>query len=119
VQEKILALAAGIAGVEADALLTALCAAAEDAWKARLREGVSPEDCGEAFCCAAAFWAAADYLVSRGGSGVESFTAGVVSIRGRDGGDTANGAQALRQAAQRLMSAYTEPSEVSLRSVRG
>ena len=37
-------------------LLAALCAVAEDAWLARLREGVAAEDCGEALPCA---WRAA------------------------------------------------------------
>ena len=58
-EERILALAAGIVGGEPSALLRSLCAAAEAAWRGRLRPGVEVETCGEAFCCGAAFTAAA------------------------------------------------------------
>ena len=54
--ERILALAMGIAGADEKEqdLLETLCAAAEASWTARLRKSVAVEDCGEAFCCAAA-----------------------------------------------------------------
>jgi len=54
-------------------------AAAESAWRARLREGVTVEDCGEALVCAAAFTAAADLAAGRGG--VTSFSAGDISVK--------------------------------------
>ena len=61
--ERILKLALAAAGEGADrTLLEPLCAAAERAWLARLREGVTAEDCGEALPCAAAFTAAASTL---------------------------------------------------------
>ena len=45
-QEKILALALAVSGggEEHRALLETLCAAAETAWRARLRDGVTAED---------------------------------------------------------------------------
>ena len=68
--EQILTLAMGIAGAgEADQkLLTALCTAAETAWSVRLRQGITADDCGEAFWVSAAFTAAADFLSGQGGA---------------------------------------------------
>ena len=119
-EEKILTLAAEIAGAEAeDPLLAALCAAAEAAWRGRLRPGVAAEDCGEAFPCAAAFTAAADCLLSRAGGDAASFTVGAVSVKTREGGSGADLAEALRQAAERIMAPYGEPEGFSFRGVRG
>ena len=59
-EERILSLAAEIAGCETeDPLLRTLCTAAEAAWRGRLRAGLTAEACGEAFLCAAAFTTAA------------------------------------------------------------
>ena len=57
------------AGEDEEPLLEALCQAAERQWERRLRPGVTAEDCGEAFPCAAAFTAAADLAAARGGGG--------------------------------------------------
>lgn len=120
-QERILALAIGIVGASENEqqLLEALCIAAETAWVARLREGIAAEDCGEAFCCAVAFTAAADYIIGRSGNGVASFTAGEISIKGKDGSDGTIQAAALRQTAERLMTPYTEEKAFCFRGVRG
>lgn len=116
--EKIAALAAEITGCGGeDSLLQALCAAAEAAWRGRLRAGVTEEDCPEAFCCAAAFTAAADYLLSRNEGGIASFTAGAVSIRTRESGGSL--AAGLRQAAERIMAPYGAPEDLCLRGVPG
>lgn len=116
-REKILELARGIAG-ESE-LLEALCGAEESRWRARLRQGVSPEDCGEAFVCAAAFTAAASLTAGRGGDGVASFTAGEVSVKGRSTAENAGAARAMRQAAEELMAPYTEAADFAFRGVRG
>ena len=50
-------------------LLTALCEAAEAELARRLREGLTPEDCGGVFPCAAALLAAAGLPPCRGGGG--------------------------------------------------
>ena len=65
--EKILKLAASISQAEADEgpMLAALCTAAEESVTRRLREGQTPEDCGETFYCAAALLAAAGMLTCR------------------------------------------------------
>ena len=57
-------------------LLTALCAAAGAEIEGRLRDGISPEDCGDAFPCAAALLAAASILPCRSGGDVEQFSVG-------------------------------------------
>lgn len=112
--ETIMELARSLCGTEeGDALLTALCGAAETAWRARLRDGVTAEACGEAFLCAAAMTAAADYWA--GQCGVESFTAGELSVKCGGG----EGAAALRQAAERLMEPYTVERGIAFRGVRG
>ena len=119
-KERILELALAAAGGEADrTLLESLCLAAEGAWLARLREGVTAEDCGEALPCAAAFTAAADLTAGTGGGGVASFSAGDVSVRIRDGGERHRAAESLRQAAQRLMEPYVRAAGLWARGVEG
>ena len=119
--ERILELARGITNPSEaeEALLESLCHAAEAAWTARLKSGVSAEDCGETFLCAAAFTAAADFAVSRNGGGVESFTAGEISIRHSGSAEGKAQADALRKTAERLMASYTETAAFAFKGVRG
>lgn len=104
--ERILELAlAATGGGETDrTLLEPLCAAAEEAWRRRLREDVTEEDCGEALPCAAAFTAAADLAAGEGGAA--SFSAGDISVSLGSGQDRARQAESLRQAAKRLMEPF-------------
>ena len=99
--EEIYALAASFAGVDGgDKALRALCKAAECELAARLRSGVSPEDCRDSFICAAAWMAVAGY-----GSAAEScgeFSVADVTVR--PGGNAA--AQALRRQAETLMAPW-------------
>lgn len=114
-----LALAAELCGTEeTDALLEALCAAAEQTWETRLEGGVSKDMCGEAFRCAAAFTAAADYLC-RNGEGTESFTVGDVTVRSVTGHVLSEQAEALRETADRLMRPYAASGGFCFRGVRG
>lgn len=117
--ERILELALALGGGEDRALLPPLCAAAERAWLARLREGVTAEDCGEALPCAAAFTAAADLAAGRGGGAVAAFTAGDVSVRGRGAAETASLSRDLRRTAEGLMAPYAEEADFCFRGVRG
>lgn len=119
--ETILALARTVSGAgEAETvLLEALCQAAETEWTGRLRQGVTPEDCGSAFPCAAAFTAAANLAAGRGGNAVASFQAGDVSVEGRGGADCAALAEALRQTAERLMAPFAQEADFAFRRVRG
>lgn len=113
------ALAAELCGVSGeDALLEALCAAAEADWASRLREGVSREDCGGAFFCAVAFTAAADHLGKRA-AGAESFTVGDVTVKNVSGQAALEEADALRETADRLMRPYTASGNFCFRGVRG
>lgn len=110
-------MAAG-AGEAEETLLEALCAAAETMWTARLRRGVTAEDCGTAFACAAAFTAAADFTAGRRGRAA-SFTAGEISVKAPAAADEAAKAALLRQTAERLMAPYAEPEDFCFRGVRG
>ena len=117
--ERILKLALELTGGgEGDRmLLAALCAVAEDAWLARLREGVAAEDCGEALPCAAAFTAAADLAAGEGG--VASFSAGDISVKLDSGGDRAGRTDSLRQAAERLMEPFVRAEGLWAQGVEG
>ena len=119
-QEKIYALAAGLtgAGEEERELLRALCAAAEQEWRLRLKAGLLPEDCGEVFACAAAFSAAADFEAGHSGGSVESFTAGEISVRTGSSSGKAQ-AETLRKSAERLMAPYALAADFCFRGVQG
>ena len=118
-RERILKLALELTGGgEGDRmLLAALCAVAEDAWLARLREGVAPEDCGEALPCAAAFTAAADLAAAEGGAA--SFSAGDISVSLGGVQDRARRAESLRQAAEGLMEPFVRAAGLWAQGVEG
>ena len=120
-QETVLTLARELsgAGEAEEALLELLCQAAEQRWNKRLRLGVTAEDCGEAFPCAAAFTAAADLAAARGGDGVSGFTAGSVSVRIRSAAESCALAESLRRTAERLMAPFAAPEDFCFRGVRG
>ena len=61
----------------------ALCRAAETEMTGRLRDGVSPEDCGPAFVLGCA-WLALSGLAGGQYGGVSAFTAGSVTLREED-----------------------------------
>nr|WP_326126352.1 hypothetical protein [uncultured Oscillibacter sp.] len=119
--EEILMLARAVSGAgEAEQpLLEPLCRAARRRWEARLRPGLTPEDCGAAFVCAAAFTAAADLAAGRGGGGVSAFTAGDISVKGRGTAESAALARGLRETAEGLMAPYAKEDGFCFRGVRG
>lgn len=100
-------------------LLTALCAAAEAELTRRLREGLSPEDCGDAFPCAAALLAAAGLLPCRSGGDVEQFSAGDVSLRTGGGGQVCEAAAAMRRQAASMMAGYWGDDAFAFQGVPG
>ncbi len=118
-QETVLTLARAVsgAGEQDEVLLETLCRAAEAYWRGRLRQGVTAEDCGEAFPCAAAFTAAADLAAGQDG-GIESFTAGSVSVKG-GGESAARRAESLRRSAEERMAPFAEPGDFAFQGVRG
>lgn len=80
--EERLSFAAALCGMEAaDEILTALVEAATESLTSRLKEGVTPEDCGRAFPLAVAAVAAKAYEGGLGAGSVSEFTAGAVSLR--------------------------------------
>ena len=81
-QEQIVALCRQLgAGEEQDVLLLPLAQAAYIQLSAGLKEGVAPEDCGEAFPMACAMAAMGVLREITGENAVSSFTAGEVTIR--------------------------------------
>ena len=119
-QETVLTLARAVsgAGEQDEVLLETPCRAAEAYWRGRLRQGVTAEDCGEAFPCAAAFTAAADLAAGQDG-GIESFTAGSVSVKGVGGESAARRAESLRRSAEERMAPFAEPGDFAFQGVRG
>lgn len=109
---------AGPVGEEELPLLEALCAAAEVELTERLREGVSPEDCGPAFPVAAAWLALAGLCAGKSAAGdAASWTAGAVSVSGAvPAGERAD---MLREQAMRLMAPYVRDSGFCFRGVPG
>lgn len=100
-------------------LLEALCTSAEAELGQRLRDGVRPEDCQEAFACAAALLAASGLLPCRSGGNVEQFTAGDVSVKTGGGSQVCEAAAAMRRQAASMMEAYCGDGAFAFRSVRG
>lgn len=80
-------------------VLRLLCGAVFDSLEARLREGMMPEDCREAFVTAAALEAAAEL---KSLEGIGEFRAGDLTVKS---GETAS-AEMLRHRAERLMAPY-------------
>lgn len=113
-----LALAASGGAETERALLEPLCAAAELAWRKRLRKGVTLGECGEALACAAAFTAAAN-LAAGGGGAAASFSAGDISVQAPDGGERARTAENLHLAAEQLMEPYVQAKNLWVKGVKG
>lgn len=85
-------------------VLAALCGATRQELTGLLREGVTPEDCPEAFALAGAWLALSGLEVSREAARPESFTAGDVTVRS---GGAAEKANLLREQAIRILSGWT------------
>ena len=112
--EEIASTAQAFAGSLTDAqrsVLERLCAAADSALCARLREGITPADCYDSFVCAAAWMALSELSQGRDGD-VEAFTAGELSVRRRSGASDCLAAQA-----EVLMSPYLRDGRFDFRRV--
>ena len=118
--ERIMELAEAIASPEESErpLLDALCTAAETAAAGRLKDGLTPKDCGFKFLCAAAMLAAAGLLPCRENGGVEQFTAGDVTIR-TGGSDGCGDGASLRRQAALLMADYWKDDGFAFVGVKG
>ena len=84
-------------------LLEILCRGAEVSLKAKLRDGITPEDCKADFIAAASLFALSTLSVADENSAVEMFQAGDMSIR-RRGGDAAS--NCLRNQAELMIAPY-------------
>ena len=113
----ICSVAAALAGElaqEQQEVLYSLCKAAASELRLRLRSGVSPEDCYEAFVCAAAYLALSRFYTAAEGD-ISAFEAGAIKISKVDAAQTA---QRLARTAEQLLSAYVTSPDFVFRRVR-
>ena len=114
--EQVLELLRALGGAGQDeAVLRTLCQNACDLLDRRLRDGLTAEDCGEAYPLAAA-WIALDWL--RGGQGLDGVTylsAGDLTVRRDGGGDDAS----LSRRAMELMGPFLRDDGFVFRGVKG
>jgi len=118
VEEQCLAYAKLLDAVsqEEEVLLKALCEAAVKELSGRLKQGLTPRDCGSAFPVAAAWIALSGLHVSRESDGVDAWTAGAVTVKH---GQSGQGARSLREQAERLMGPYLRDEAFWFHGVKG
>lgn len=88
------------------AALMGLCKAAEAGLCARLRPGLTPDDCREALVCAAAWIALGQYAAGMQSDGVASFAAGDLKVTKQ----AAAAIACLQTQAELLMAPYLRDS---------
>ncbi len=113
--ERVVELATVLGKRGESAALSLLCAAAVEELKELLKPGITVEDCGEAFPLAAA-WLALAGMESMENDGVESFTAGDVTIRKGEGEFRR---KALELQARQVMKPYLKDEGFAFKGVRG
>lgn len=114
--EQVLELAKSLADLreEEEPLLERLCRAACQRLDGRLKEGLSAEDCADAYLTAAV-WLALGGMTGGTASGeVKKFSAGDLTIERETGG-----ADKLEERAWALMRPYLRDDEFVFRGVRG
>ena len=99
-------------------ILTALCQAAEAEMAGRLRDGVTAEDCGQAYVLGCAWLALAAMAVNGTGTAPLKFTAGEVSIQ-EESSDAVQRSRALRLQAETVLGPYLQDSGFVFRGVEG
>ena len=85
-------------------LLQALCAAAAASLSARLKKGITPEDCKADFVASASLFALAELNSVKDGDALEQITAGDLTLRKVNSGDTAS--NVLRNQASLMIAPY-------------
>lgn len=98
--------------------LEALCRIAAEEMTGRLREGVTPEDCGPAFVLGCAWVALAGLAGGQYGGGTQ-FTAGSVTIREADCGQNRERSAALRLQGETVLGPYLKDWGFLFRGVEG
>lgn len=118
--EEIMALARTLGQVSEDQMpvLETLCRAAEQEMTGRLRDGVTPEDCGQAFALGCAWLALAGLTGGQAYGGME-FTAGSVTIREGGSGEERERSAALRLQAEMVLGPYLKDRHFVFRGVEG
>lgn len=117
--EQILALCRAM-GAGQEELLLPLALAVKEQLAGRLKEGVSPEDCGTAFPLAAAMVVMDRLSAAAGGGGggeITSFTAGDLTIR-KEAGSGGTG-RTLSAQAEGLLSPWLKDTGFIFRGVAG
>lgn len=115
-EDKVLELAQSLCQGQADEdLLATLCREACRRIDSRLRPGVAPADCADAYTVAAAWLALAGWQTGRRGDGVRRFAAGDLSVEKDEGA----AAQQLEDRAWALMRPYVQETDFVFRGVRG
>ena len=117
--EQILALCRAM-GAGQEELLLPLALAVEKQLAGRLKEGVSPKDCGTAFPLAAAMVVMDRLSAATGGGGageVTSFTAGDLTVRKETGSGGAS--RSLSAQAEGLLSPWLRDAGFVFRGVAG
>lgn len=117
--EQILALCRAM-GAGQEELLLPLALAVKEQLAGRLKEGVSPEDCGTAFPLAAAMVVMDRLSAAAGGGGageVTSFTAGDLTVRKETGSGGTN--RSLSAQAEGLLSPWLKDAGFVFRGVAG
>ena len=114
--EQVMELLQKLGGTGQDeAVLRTLCQNACNMLDRRLKDGLTAEDCGDAYPLAAA-WIALDWL--RGGQGMDGVTylsAGDLTVRREGGGDDG----ALARRARELMGPFLRDDGFVFRGVKG
>ena len=114
--EQVLELLQTLGGAGQDeAILRTLCQNACDILDRKLRNGLTAEDCGEAYPLAAA-WIALDWLRGdQGMDGVTYLSAGDLTVRREGGGDDGS----LARRARELMGPFLRDDGFVFRGVKG
>lgn len=117
--EEILALCRAM-GAGQEELLLPLTLAVEKQLAGRLKEGVSPEDCGTAFPLAAAMLVMDRLSAATGGGGageITSFTAGDLTVRKETG--SGGESRSLSAQAEGLLAPWLKDGAFAFRGVEG
>ena len=123
--EEILAAARELAGRAMtdgeEKILSVLCAGELAAWRGRLREGMTEEQCQDVLvvACALGALAAMGTAWESSAGGVVSFSAGDLSVREADGQTAEERADSLRRQAERLMAPYARDEGFAFWEVEG
>lgn len=115
--DEILTAAVEFYGQEPDGLRT-MCIAAEAELTARLRYGLTPDDCGGLFTAAAALLALS-MCMAAGWQGVEAYTAGEVTVKYAEQGQRLAGCENLRRQAETMIAPYIYDTGFAFRGVDG